>query len=75
MTGKVGHWWLVETTPGVNVHGIDDLIDSFAAIGSRVRRLELAGWREKQTTIWCKGQSSEKGGKGLVGVNVGIAQA
>lgn len=72
---QVGYWRLVETSSGVYVDSVDDLIGAFAAIWCGMRRLVLSGWSEQEAAIWGEGQTSEEGGEGFVRVDVGISNA
>ena len=59
--------WSVETRSSVDVDCIDRFVGILGSIRG-VRGLILAGWCEKQASIWGERQPSEEGGASLIPV-------
>ena len=73
---QVCNGWFVEARARVDVNGVDHIVCTLPGI--RRRRMGcfiLAGRREQKATVRGEGQTTEERRKGLVGVDVGIADA
>ena len=74
MAWKVSNGWLVEASSGIDINGIDDFICTFGTLRT-IGALILARWREEETTIGSKGETTEKGGIGLIRIYASISNA
>lgn len=72
---KICYRRLVEPSSGVDVHGIDDFVCTFASIERWITRLELACRCKEKAAIWRESQSPEERRECLIGVNVGVPDA
>lgn len=68
----MSNWGLVDATTSVDVYRVDDLVSRLCVPLTLMLVLILARWSQEKTTIRRKGETSEKGRQGLVGVEIGV---
>ena len=72
MTRQMGYRRFIQSSPRINVHGIDEVVrwlgDGFCGVGRPI----LPSWCEKKTSVRSKSKSSKERSMGFIGVKTVI---